>query len=119
MQFSIFITALVSLIMTVSSAPIEARSAMSGDATFYTVGLGSCGSTNSDSEMVAALSSSLMGSKSNCGKSISIKGPSGSVTVKVVDTCPGCAESDIDMSPASFKKIAKLDDGRVPISWSI
>ncbi|KAG2234232.1 RlpA-like double-psi beta-barrel-protein domain-containing protein-containing protein [Thamnidium elegans] len=119
MQFSILITALVTLIMTVSSAPIEARDSMSGDATYYAVGLGSCGSTNSDSEMVAALSGSIMKSKENCGKSVTIKGPSGSVTVKVVDTCPGCAKSDVDMSPAAFKKIASLNAGRVPISWSI
>lgn len=119
MQISIVITALVSLIMTVSSAPIEARGAMSGDGTFYTVGLGSCGSTNSDSQMVAALSGSLMGSKSYCGKSVTIKGPSGSVTVKVVDTCPGCAKGDVDLSPSAFQKIASLDAGRVPITWSL
>ncbi|KAI8084067.1 RlpA-like double-psi beta-barrel-protein domain-containing protein-containing protein [Gilbertella persicaria] len=96
----------------------------SGDATYYTPGLGSCGGENSDSDMIAALNHVQMsnGANSNnnpnCGRSISIKGPNGSVTVKIVDTCPGCASGDIDMSPAAFAKIADLADGRVPISWS-
>lgn len=117
--FFFSITLVVSFIMTVTSVPLVARGSMSGSATYYTVGLGSCGKTNSDSEMVAALSSEVM-SKSYCGKSVTIKGPNGSVSVTVVDTCPGCAAGDVDMSPAAFQKIAKsLDDGRVQISWSL
>lgn len=118
MQISIFFILLATLFITVQSAPLVARGSNSGQGTFYDVGLGSCGQTNTNSQMVAALSSKIMGSN-YCGKSITVKGPSGSVTVKVVDTCPGCAAGDIDMSAAAFKKIASLSAGRVPISWSI
>ncbi|CDH56514.1 hypothetical protein RO3G_05068 [Lichtheimia corymbifera JMRC:FSU:9682] len=96
----------------------------SGKATWYTVSLGSCGSTNSDSELVAAMNHAQMenGANSNnnpnCGRRVSIKGPKGSVTVKVVDTCPSCPYGNIDLSPAAFKRIADLDDGVAPIKWS-
>lgn len=107
----------------VQARPIlEARKSYSGDATYYDVGLGSCGDTNSNSEMVAALSEDLMGSGSGsdyCGKSITIKGKKGSVTVKVVDTCPGCGREDIDLSPAAFKKLGALSQGVLPITWSL
>lgn len=107
------------LMFTVQAAPIlEARGSMSGKATYYAVGLGSCGDTNSDSEMVAALSGDIM-DKNYCGKSITIKGGSGSVTVKVVDTCPGCASGSVDLSPAAFKKLGPLSKGVIPITWSL
>ncbi|KAG2205048.1 hypothetical protein INT46_010064 [Mucor plumbeus] len=125
-SFSITITALVAaFFMTAQAAPtkLEARGSMSGDATFYSVGLGSCGDTNSDSELVAALSEELMGTGSDgsyCGKSITIKGKSGkSVTVKVVDSCPSCGKGDIDLSPTAFKKLGSLDTGVLPITWSL
>ncbi|KAI7884415.1 hypothetical protein K492DRAFT_174020 [Lichtheimia hyalospora FSU 10163] len=96
----------------------------SGKATWYTVGMGSCGSTNSDSELVAAMNHGQMANggnsnnNPNCGRSVKIRGPKGSVTVKIVDTCPSCGHGDIDMSPSAFKRIANLDDGVVPIKWS-
>ncbi|KAI8368722.1 RlpA-like double-psi beta-barrel-protein domain-containing protein-containing protein [Blakeslea trispora] len=95
-----------------------------GDGTYYAPGLGSCGWTNSENDMIAALNHGQManGANSNnnpnCGRSVSIKGPKGSVNVKIVDTCPGCASGDIDLSPAAFAKIADLSAGRVKISWS-
>ncbi|OBZ87831.1 Papain inhibitor [Choanephora cucurbitarum] len=95
-----------------------------GEGTYYAPGLGSCGWTNSESDMIAALNHGQManGANSNnnpnCGRSVSIQGPKGSVTVKIVDTCPGCSNGDIDLSPAAFAKIADLSAGRVKISWS-
>ncbi|CAO3644672.1 unnamed protein product [Mucor fragilis] len=119
------IVAAAACLMTAQAAPaashLQARSSKSGDATYYAVGLGSCGDTNSDDEMVAALSSSLMGGSNSdlCGKSITVKSASGSVTLKVVDSCPGCSEGDVDMSEAAFKKLGQLDEGRIPITWSL
>ncbi|GAN03482.1 riboflavin aldehydeforming enzyme [Mucor ambiguus] len=112
------------LLMPSQAAPtLQTRSSMTGDATFYSVGSGSCGGSNSDNELVAAISGELMGSgskkSSHCGKYITVKGKHGSVKLKIVDTCPGCKKGDVDMSRAAFEKIAKLSEGRVPISWSI
>ncbi|KAG1352313.1 hypothetical protein G6F62_002720 [Rhizopus arrhizus] len=96
----------------------------SGDGTFYSPGLGSCGITNSDSDMVAALNAPQMNNPANpnnnplCGKYINVHGHKGTVRVKIVDTCPPCKSGDVDLSTAAFGKIANYDEGRVPITWS-
>ncbi|KAG2225605.1 hypothetical protein INT45_013716 [Circinella minor] len=107
------------------AAPIDKRAEkFKGDGTFYTVGLGSCGTDDTDSDLVAALNAPQMGnsanpnSNKNCGRKARVKGPKGTVTVKIVDTCPPCQKGDLDLSPAAFGKIADFDDGRVNIQWS-
>ncbi|KAI9321586.1 RlpA-like double-psi beta-barrel-protein domain-containing protein-containing protein [Dichotomocladium elegans] len=102
---------------TVTALPIEKRG-YSGSATWYDVGLGSCGKTNTNSQMVVALSSSLMGNKGYCGRKIKATYKGKSVTATVVDTCPGCSSGSIDLSPSAFKKLAPLDAGRVPVQWT-
>lgn len=68
---------------------------LKGDATYYDVGLGSCGKTNSNSQLVVALSSDIMeGYKSKY-----------------------CDKGDVDLSPTAFKKLAKLNKGRIDITW--
>lgn len=95
----------------------------SGDATYYDAGLGSCGQVSENSDMIVALNHGQMANGANpnnnelCGKTITAHGPKGSVTVKIVDTCPGCANGDLDLSPAAFSKIADMAQGRVPITW--
>ncbi|ORZ12225.1 RlpA-like double-psi beta-barrel-protein domain-containing protein-containing protein [Absidia repens] len=115
-----FIAFLLTLNFTFTTAyPLEGRSSsFSGDATYYTVGLGSCGKTSHDSQLVAALSSDLMSKGKYCGKKIKIKTPTGTVTATVVDTCPGCAKDSVDLSMAAFKKIGKIAAGRISINWS-
>ncbi|KAL9541780.1 hypothetical protein MBANPS3_008935 [Mucor bainieri] len=123
-SFSTALTTLIAaFLMTAQAAPaasnLQARSSMSGDATYYSVGMGSCGDTNSDSEMVAALSEKLMGTGADgsyCGKSITLKSKGGK---SVVDSCPGCGEGDVDLSPSAFKKLGSLDEGVIPITWSL
>lgn len=124
LTFFFTVTLLISLwSSTIQARPVimEARKSYSGRATYYDVGLGSCGQTNTNSQMVAALSSSLMKGPNSpyCGRSITINGKSGSVTVKVVDTCPGCGANDVDLSPAAFKKLGALSAGTLPITWSL
>ncbi|KAG1057591.1 hypothetical protein G6F43_000572 [Rhizopus delemar] len=119
MKASFILSSVFFFLVNVKAAPVEKRTSMSGDGTFYEVGLGSCGDTNSNSELVAALSSSLMSDGDYCGKKITIKSSKGSVTVKVVDTCPSCAKGDVDLSPTAFKKLGSLSEGRIDITWSI
>ena len=52
-----------------------------------------------------------------CGACVQIDGPSGQIVVKIVDSCPGCAPGDIDLSEGAFPMIAAKELGRVPISW--
>ena len=102
-----------------------------GDGTFYSpsVGLGSCGHLNQDSEHVAALAAGTMHlyNPSNpnnnpvCGHKVRVWNdahPSKTVTVAIVDTCPGChGKYDLDLSPAAFDVLANPDVGRIKISW--
>jgi rare lipoprotein A (peptidoglycan hydrolase) len=52
-----------------------------------------------------------------CGKCIEVKGPKGSVVVKVLDKCPECKKGAVDLSKSAFEKIADVSAGRVPSSW--
>ncbi|KAJ2024791.1 hypothetical protein GGI06_000850 [Coemansia sp. S85] len=95
-----------------------------GDGTFFSPGLGSCGLTNSDSDLIAAIPAPQYGSNPNpnsaevCGKCALVKGPKGQVKVKITDRCPVCKTGDLDLSPSAFQQIGDFDAGRIPISWS-
>lgn len=99
---------------------------MSGEATYYTPGLGACGDTSSDSDMIAALNkdqfysggdAGVSNGNSNCGRKAKVTRGDKHVTVTVVDSCPGCKKGDLDLSPAAFKKLASESEGRVDIKW--
>ncbi|KAI0970146.1 riboflavine-aldehyde-forming enzyme [Xylaria arbuscula] len=97
------------------SAVIGAVVANAGDMTYYNPGLGYCGWTNGDNDAVVALSPGEV--TGNCGKTIKIHKDGKTATAKVVDKCPGCATGSIDVSPAVFKQLANLDQGRVKVTW--
>lgn len=119
------IISILAIAATALAAPMEKRS-FSGDATYYnpSAGTNSCGSQASDSDIMAAMNVAQMqnganpNANPNCGRKVAIKGPKGSVTVTIMDTCPGCSSGDLDLSPAAFDKIADQAQGRVPITWN-
>lgn len=85
----------------------------SGDITWFHPGLGACGKTNGDNDLIVAVSAGLYDSQKPCGRRMRVKGPKGSVDVTVVDRCGGCAYNDVDLSPAAFKKaVGNLGLGR-------
>ncbi|KAF4177631.1 hypothetical protein CNMCM8927_008505 [Aspergillus lentulus] len=99
----------------------------SGDLTYYNPGLGSCGITSTDSDMICAVSHVLFdaastGSNPNanplCGLKLRLRRGESSVDVKIVDRCVGCKVKDLDVSPAVFQKLADMDLGRVLVEWS-
>ncbi|KAF9973376.1 hypothetical protein BGZ73_003359 [Actinomortierella ambigua] len=108
----------------------------SGDGTYYDPALrtpvgfqmGACEFeyVNSPKDMIAALNhidfrASLYPRKRDspaCGQCLRVQGPTGSVTVQVVDVCPGCKSGDLDLAPGAFAKIAEIPQGRVPITWT-
>lgn len=120
-----FITTAISalcLALTTSAAPteagVQAAAAHTGDITWYNTGLGACGGTNNDGELVAAVSHSLYDREHPCGRKIRINYNGKSEVVTVVDRCAGCAEDDVDLSPTAFEHvIGPLDIGRVTASW--
>ncbi|KAK1976198.1 RlpA-like double-psi beta-barrel-protein domain-containing protein-containing protein [Colletotrichum cereale] len=99
-----------------------------GDLTYYAVGLGACGQTNGDGDMIVSVSHYLWddvqsgGNPNNnplCGKKIRVRRDGeGSVDVTVVDRCTGCEPTDLDLSPAVFDRLADKGEGRVKGTWS-
>ncbi|KAL0141047.1 RlpA-like double-psi beta-barrel-protein domain-containing protein-containing protein [Mucor lusitanicus] len=99
-----------------------------GTGTYYDVaaGVGSCGQTNSNDDMVVAVNHGQMKNGANpnknkyCNKKVKIVGKTGkSVEARIVDTCPGCANGCLDMSSAcNIQKVCgSLDLGVCQISW--
>jgi len=92
----------------------------SGEGTYYAAdGTGACSFPASPGDlMVAAMNLTDFAGSAVCGTCIDLSGPSGSVTVRIVDLCPECAPGDVDLSPQAFEQIAELAQGRVPITWT-
>ena len=89
-----------------------------GEATYYDAdGSGNCSFEPSSDLMVAAINGVDYDDAKWCGACLAVTGPSGEVTVRVVDQCPGCAKGDLDLSREAFEKIAPLSAGRVDITW--
>jgi len=100
----------------------------SGDGTFFSTGLGSCGMTNKDTDYIVAVSEILYDAASNgpnpnsnplCGKRISISYGGATATATIVDRCTGCAKYSIDMTISLFQVFAPLSVGRIHnVEWS-
>ncbi|OMH83762.1 Papain inhibitor [Zancudomyces culisetae] len=109
-----------------SPQPVNRLSeSFSGDGTYYDVGLGACGITNSNEEFVAAINSPQYGVYANpnsaevCGRCALVNGPNNtSVKVKIVDRCPECASGSLDLSPSAFQQLSPFSAGRISITWS-
>lgn len=105
---------------TIAACPAPAPAAATGEATYYSAtGEGSCSFDASSDKLVAALNGADYGNAELCGACMAVTGPQGSVTVRVVDKCPGCAKGDLDLSREAFEKISPLSAGRVDIRWKL
>ncbi|KAI8064478.1 RlpA-like double-psi beta-barrel-protein domain-containing protein-containing protein [Gongronella butleri] len=93
--------------------------------TYYATGMGSCGESDNDDELVVALNKEQMDNGANpnlnpeCEKKVSITGEGGkSVLARIVDTCPNCKQNDLDMSPKVFERVCgDLAIGLCKIKW--
>ena len=97
----------------------DAPAQHAGEATYYGAdGSGNCSFDPSpDDLMVAAINEADYAGSAPCGACAEVEGPQGTITVRIVDRCPGCAVGDLDLSPQAFEMIAPLVDGRVDITW--
>lgn len=110
---------------TSSSTTSPTQGEFSGDGTFYNTGLGSCGIVSNDSEFVVALGYELYDSVNTpnpnnnplCGRKITVFRGNKSVQVTVVDRCPGCSSTSLDLSPAAFNVLGAPEEGRISITW--
>jgi len=99
-----------------------------GDGTFYATGLGACGITNVDTDMIAAIGEDFydqyathMGvSNANpndnpiCNKKVIATYQGKSVTVAITDRCAGCTiPYSLDFSPSAFSVLADQSVGRI------
>jgi expansin (peptidoglycan-binding protein) len=92
----------------------------SGRATFYAAtGAGNCSFDATGDLMVAAMNQTDYENSQACGAHLSVTGPNGTVTVRVVDRCPECPPGAIDLSKQAFARIAPVSAGRVPITWHL
>src|SRR5687768_4948086 len=91
-----------------------------GIATWYEAdGSGHCGFDPSPADMkVAAINAAQYFGSAACGQCATVDGPSGSVTVRIVDSCPDCEPGQLDLSQQAFERIAALHLGRVPVKWA-
>lgn len=92
-----------------------------GGASFYDFadGSGNCSFPADPSDpYVAAMNDADYAGSAACGRCAAVTGPAGTVTVRIVDRCPGCAPGHLDLHPDAFAKLAPLADGRVDVSWT-
>ncbi|EPQ27214.1 uncharacterized protein PFL1_05137 [Pseudozyma flocculosa PF-1] len=103
---------------------------MTGRGTFYSAGLGACGKTNSDQDMIVAVSKDVFerfnpsdGNPNHnhlCGLRIKItyKGKSAFATIE--DECPTCPTTSLDMTKTLFEHFADPDQGVLNgMQWTI
>lgn len=89
-----------------------------GDGTFYAAdGSGNCSFEPTGDLMIAAMNHDDYAGSAACGACVHLVGPSGEVTVRVVDQCPECHVGDLDLSPEAFARVADPMLGRVAIHW--
>jgi len=98
-----------------------------GDGTFFSTGLGACGTTNVDTDFIVAVSLdrfdavSTGNSNTNplCGRKVQISFGGATAIATIVDRCTGCAEDSLDMTPSLFQVFAALSVGRIHgIRWN-
>ncbi|KAH7389292.1 hypothetical protein DE146DRAFT_663739 [Phaeosphaeria sp. MPI-PUGE-AT-0046c] len=102
------------------------------DITIYdnTGAAGACGKAITDTDMVVALAAPTWGKSTYdvmtgeatnpwCGQKIDIEYNGNHIQATIMDLCPGCSGSDIDLSLAAWKALTKLDEKtRLKASWS-
>ncbi|KAJ3796135.1 RlpA-like double-psi beta-barrel-protein domain-containing protein-containing protein [Lentinula aff. detonsa] len=104
-----------------------------GDGTYYDVGLGACGITNSDTDYIAAIGEDFfdqyaihMGVTSGnpnenpiCNKKVIATYQGKSVTVAITDRCGGCTNPySLDFTPTAFSQLADQSVGRITgMTW--
>jgi expansin (peptidoglycan-binding protein) len=54
-----------------------------------------------------------------CGAYLDITGPHGSIQAEIVDHCPGCAASQLDLSSTAFARIQPLASGTAAVSYQL
>ncbi|XP_021755346.1 EG45-like domain containing protein [Chenopodium quinoa] len=112
------------MLMAIFASFASVAYCIAGTATYYTVYKpSSCYGNEDQGTMIAAVSSDIFQNKQACGHMyrVTCTGANcrgGSVTVKVVDLCPGCSANGFDLSQEAFSAIADINAGRISIDYT-
>ncbi|KIM80328.1 hypothetical protein PILCRDRAFT_530144 [Piloderma croceum F 1598] len=103
--------------------PTPGQPVSGGFATYFSQnGLaGACGQVHADSALIAAMDIAIF-SNSLCGQLVRITNTQNqkNVTVAIADECSTCQNAEsIDLSLGAFEAIADLEQGTVPIMWTL
>ncbi|KAI0714817.1 RlpA-like double-psi beta-barrel-protein domain-containing protein-containing protein [Earliella scabrosa] len=112
-----YFTFALALVASSFAAPapgvLEKRITHNGRGTFFNVGLGACGKVNKNTDLIVAIASSRFKFVEVVNKKTGLH-----AFGLVRDSCPGCKDGDLDMSPALFKAVgASLEQGVIDIEW--
>ncbi|TGO56947.1 hypothetical protein BCON_0071g00010 [Botryotinia convoluta] len=123
MVFSIKNLATASTFLSIAQGAVMGKRSLSGQATTYggnTQG-GACSFstyTLPSNIFGTALSDSNWATASECGRCVSVTGPSGnSITAMITDECPGCGTNHLDLYPTAFTSLAPLSKGIIDVTW--
>ncbi|KAI0781119.1 RlpA-like double-psi beta-barrel-protein domain-containing protein-containing protein [Trametes elegans] len=100
-----------------STGALSKRGFDNSRCTFYDAGENACGSWDSDSSYVMALSPEFFGNSEHCYQKVSIWYDGKQVDATVTDECPGCSGSEVDLSRPLFEALAPLDVGVFYADW--
>jgi len=106
-----------------------------GKMTYYTPGLGACGITNSEDDMIVAISqvtfdlaqafaeggSSDPNKNPLCNQKISLQGKDGTMhTVTITDRCVACTDKDLDTTPGLYATLGgTIAEGHFNTNWAM
>ncbi|KKY30387.1 putative extracellular cellulase [Diaporthe ampelina] len=65
-----------------------------------------------------AFSGSAWNNAAECGSCLEVTGPNGKINVMVVDQCPECEESNLDLFQDGFAKIGSISAGKIATSYT-
>jgi hypothetical protein len=115
MKYLIRSAALIAFTAIYSAVPAYAYN---GDAIYYYTGLGNCGWQSKDTDYIVALSIPEYNNGAHCGQHVTVFYQGKSVDATVVDSCPGCSQYSIELSPAAFQALAPLSAERIQVQWN-
>ncbi|KLO11493.1 Non-catalytic module family EXPN protein [Schizopora paradoxa] len=124
----LFVAAIAAFAIPAMASPVENATLAvraddvthTGRGTWFHPGLGACGQTNNDNDPVVAIGIGRFGSGGNCNQWMKITNTATGATAfgQTLDACESCGDSDIDMSPSLFQKLAPLSQGVITVSWN-
>ncbi|KAH9946270.1 RlpA-like double-psi beta-barrel-protein domain-containing protein-containing protein [Epithele typhae] len=85
--------------------------------TYYDAGKNACGSTDSNTDYVIALSPEFYNNGANCWRSVTVQYNGKQVQARATDECPGCSGDQVDLSRPLFAALAPLDKGVLYGQW--